>query len=228
MRVVRCQHVCSFSVSCHCSSCPFYLRLSIWLLLNPLRVDFSLTLRRKLSLTSSTPSDSGSLLPLRSYLVHVSVTVLITSFCHYLFICLSRSTHLLCFSERPDTKHSPGHSAEWNEEWRRGKNTLISSLKECLVTHFNTDNHLDTRSSHKTLGGRLSKESLTEKELFGKESGFNFLLTCNKPSQILMLQTKPGPPKKPKTPSGQSALVYCYNCGQEGHYGHVSLSSVGA
>ncbi|XP_057404818.1 zinc finger CCHC domain-containing protein 7-like [Balaenoptera acutorostrata] len=35
-----------------------------------------------------------------------------------------------------------------------------------------------------------------------------------------MLQTKPGPPKKPKTPSGQSALVYCYNCGQEGHYGH--------
>lgn len=38
-----------------------------------------------------------------------------------------------------------------------------------------------------------------------------------------MLQTKPGPPKKPKTPSGQSALVYCYNCGQEGHYGHVSL-----
>lgn len=34
------------------------------------------------------------------------------------------------------------------------------------------------------------------------------------------LTTKPGPPKKPKTPSGQSALVYCYNCGQEGHYGH--------
>ena len=42
-----------------------------------------------------------------------------------------------------------------------------------------------------------------------------------------MLQTKPGPPKKPKTPSGQSALVYCYNCGQEGHYGHVSLSGTG-
>lgn len=35
-----------------------------------------------------------------------------------------------------------------------------------------------------------------------------------------MLQTKPGPPKKPKTPSGQSALVYCYNCAQKGHYGH--------
>ncbi|XP_006103285.1 zinc finger CCHC domain-containing protein 7 [Myotis lucifugus] len=34
------------------------------------------------------------------------------------------------------------------------------------------------------------------------------------------LTTKPGPPKKPKTPSGQSALMYCYNCGQEGHYGH--------
>ncbi|XP_039712512.1 zinc finger CCHC domain-containing protein 7 isoform X1 [Pteropus medius] len=34
------------------------------------------------------------------------------------------------------------------------------------------------------------------------------------------LTTKPGPPKKPKTPSGQSALTYCYNCGQEGHYGH--------
>ncbi|XP_012576696.1 PREDICTED: zinc finger CCHC domain-containing protein 7 [Condylura cristata] len=34
------------------------------------------------------------------------------------------------------------------------------------------------------------------------------------------LTTKPGPPKKPKTPSGQSALAYCYNCGQEGHYGH--------
>uniref|UniRef100_A0A8C3X431 Zinc finger CCHC domain-containing protein 7 n=1 Tax=Catagonus wagneri TaxID=51154 RepID=A0A8C3X431_9CETA len=34
------------------------------------------------------------------------------------------------------------------------------------------------------------------------------------------LTTKPGPPKKPKTPAGQSALVYCYNCGQEGHYGH--------
>ncbi|XP_040337639.1 zinc finger CCHC domain-containing protein 7 [Herpailurus yagouaroundi] len=34
------------------------------------------------------------------------------------------------------------------------------------------------------------------------------------------LTTKPGPPKKPKTPSGHSALVYCYNCGQEGHYGH--------
>lgn len=34
------------------------------------------------------------------------------------------------------------------------------------------------------------------------------------------LTTKPGPPKKPKTPSGQSTLVYCYNCGQEGHYGH--------
>ncbi|EGV92188.1 Zinc finger CCHC domain-containing protein 7 [Cricetulus griseus] len=35
-----------------------------------------------------------------------------------------------------------------------------------------------------------------------------------------MLQTKPGPPKKPKTPSGQSALVYCYNCARKGHYGH--------
>ncbi|XP_006538049.1 zinc finger CCHC domain-containing protein 7 isoform X3 [Mus musculus] len=34
------------------------------------------------------------------------------------------------------------------------------------------------------------------------------------------LTTKPGPPKKPKTPSGQSALVYCYNCAQKGHYGH--------
>lgn len=34
------------------------------------------------------------------------------------------------------------------------------------------------------------------------------------------LTTKPGPPKKPKTPSGQSASAYCYNCGQEGHYGH--------
>nr|XP_058929238.1 zinc finger CCHC domain-containing protein 7 isoform X2 [Kogia breviceps] len=39
------------------------------------------------------------------------------------------------------------------------------------------------------------------------------------------LTTKPGPPKKPKTPSGQSALVYCYNCGQEGHYGHVKVST---
>ncbi|XP_051013413.1 zinc finger CCHC domain-containing protein 7 [Acomys russatus] len=34
------------------------------------------------------------------------------------------------------------------------------------------------------------------------------------------LTTKPGPPKKPKTPSRQSALVYCYNCAQKGHYGH--------
>lgn len=34
------------------------------------------------------------------------------------------------------------------------------------------------------------------------------------------LTTKPGPPKKPKTPSGQSALVYCYNCARKGHYGH--------
>ncbi|XP_003470755.2 zinc finger CCHC domain-containing protein 7 [Cavia porcellus] len=34
------------------------------------------------------------------------------------------------------------------------------------------------------------------------------------------LTTKPGPPKKPKTPSGQSAFVYCYNCAQKGHYGH--------
>ncbi|XP_075823423.1 zinc finger CCHC domain-containing protein 7 [Microtus pennsylvanicus] len=34
------------------------------------------------------------------------------------------------------------------------------------------------------------------------------------------LTTKPGPPRRPKTPSGQSALVYCYNCAQEGHYGH--------
>lgn len=34
------------------------------------------------------------------------------------------------------------------------------------------------------------------------------------------LTTKPGPPKKPKTPSGQSTLAFCYNCGQEGHYGH--------
>ncbi|KAK7797801.1 hypothetical protein U0070_021990 [Myodes glareolus] len=35
-----------------------------------------------------------------------------------------------------------------------------------------------------------------------------------------MLQTKPGLPKRPTTPSGQSALVYCYNCAQKGHYGH--------
>uniref|UniRef100_A0A8C0XKU0 Zinc finger CCHC domain-containing protein 7 n=1 Tax=Castor canadensis TaxID=51338 RepID=A0A8C0XKU0_CASCN len=35
-----------------------------------------------------------------------------------------------------------------------------------------------------------------------------------------MFQTKSGPPKKPKTPSGQSALMYCYNCAQKGHYGH--------
>lgn len=34
------------------------------------------------------------------------------------------------------------------------------------------------------------------------------------------LTTKPGPPKKSKTPSGQSTLKYCYNCGREGHYGH--------
>ncbi|XP_075416273.1 zinc finger CCHC domain-containing protein 7 isoform X1 [Tenrec ecaudatus] len=34
------------------------------------------------------------------------------------------------------------------------------------------------------------------------------------------LTTTPGPPKKPKTPSRQSALVYCYNCAQKGHYGH--------
>lgn len=53
---------------------------------------------------------------------------------------------------------------------------------------------------------------------------FYFPLTFTKSLQIFILQTKPGPPKKPKTPSGQSTLVYCYNCGQEGHYGHVSLS----
>lgn len=35
-----------------------------------------------------------------------------------------------------------------------------------------------------------------------------------------MLQTKPGPPRRPTTPFGQSALVYCYNCAQKGHYGH--------
>ncbi|XP_045152569.1 zinc finger CCHC domain-containing protein 7 isoform X2 [Echinops telfairi] len=34
------------------------------------------------------------------------------------------------------------------------------------------------------------------------------------------LTTTPGPPKKPKTPSRPSALVYCYNCAQKGHYGH--------
>ncbi|XP_006886918.1 PREDICTED: zinc finger CCHC domain-containing protein 7 [Elephantulus edwardii] len=34
------------------------------------------------------------------------------------------------------------------------------------------------------------------------------------------LTITPGPPKKPKTPSGQSTLVYCYNCAQKGHFGH--------
>ncbi|XP_038625573.1 zinc finger CCHC domain-containing protein 7 isoform X1 [Tachyglossus aculeatus] len=33
------------------------------------------------------------------------------------------------------------------------------------------------------------------------------------------LTTRPGPPKKPETYSGRSALVYCYNCSQKGHYG---------
>lgn len=42
-----------------------------------------------------------------------------------------------------------------------------------------------------------------------------------------MLQTKPGPPRRPTTPFGQSALVYCYNCAQKGHYGHVSLNDIG-
>ncbi|XP_069328240.1 zinc finger CCHC domain-containing protein 7 [Eulemur rufifrons] len=40
------------------------------------------------------------------------------------------------------------------------------------------------------------------------------------------LTTKPGPPKKPKTPSRPSALVYCYNCAQKGHYGHECKEEV--
>ncbi|XP_078009165.1 zinc finger CCHC domain-containing protein 7 isoform X3 [Phascolarctos cinereus] len=46
------------------------------------------------------------------------------------------------------------------------------------------------------------------------------LETCPEIWRQYHLTTKPGPPKRPKTYFGRSALVYCYNCSRKGHYGY--------
>ncbi|XP_068941357.1 zinc finger CCHC domain-containing protein 7 isoform X2 [Petaurus breviceps papuanus] len=44
--------------------------------------------------------------------------------------------------------------------------------------------------------------------------------TCPEIWRQYHLTTKPGPPKRPQTYFGRSALVYCYNCSRKGHYGY--------
>lgn len=40
---------------------------------------------------------------------------------------------------------------------------------------------------------------------------------------MCLLQTEVGPLIRPDRPVSSPSPVYCYNCGKQGHYGHVSI-----
>ncbi|XP_036852457.2 zinc finger CCHC domain-containing protein 7 [Manis javanica] len=88
-------------------------------------------------------------------------------------------------------------------------------LQYACPARFCLDCSLPMSSTHRCLERSSWRKRCDRCDMMG-----HYADACPEIWRQYHLTTKPGPPKKPKTPSGQSVLVYCYNCGQEGHYGH--------
>ncbi|XP_010617700.1 zinc finger CCHC domain-containing protein 7 [Fukomys damarensis] len=88
-------------------------------------------------------------------------------------------------------------------------------LQYACPARFCLDCSLPMSSTHRCLERSSWRKRCDRCEMIG-----HYADACPEIWRQYHLTTKPGPPKKPKTPSGQSALVYCYNCAQKGHYGH--------
>ncbi|XP_008845912.1 zinc finger CCHC domain-containing protein 7 [Nannospalax galili] len=88
-------------------------------------------------------------------------------------------------------------------------------LQYACPARFCLDCSLPMSSTHRCLERSSWRKRCDRCDMIG-----HYADACPEIWRQYHLTTKPGPPKKPKTPSGQSALVYCYNCAQKGHYGH--------
>ncbi|XP_077003793.1 zinc finger CCHC domain-containing protein 7 [Tamandua tetradactyla] len=88
-------------------------------------------------------------------------------------------------------------------------------LQYACPARFCLDCSLPVSSTHRCLQRPSWRKRCDRCDMIG-----HYADACPEIWRQYHLTTKPGPPKKPKTPSGQSALVYCYNCAQKGHYGH--------
>ncbi|XP_055973193.1 zinc finger CCHC domain-containing protein 7 [Sorex fumeus] len=88
-------------------------------------------------------------------------------------------------------------------------------LQYACPARFCLDCSLPMSSTHRCLERHSWRKRCDRCDMIG-----HYADACPEIWRQYHLTTKPGPPKKPKTPSGQSALMYCYNCGQEGHFGH--------
>ncbi|EHB15353.1 Zinc finger CCHC domain-containing protein 7, partial [Heterocephalus glaber] len=88
-------------------------------------------------------------------------------------------------------------------------------LQYACPARFCLDCSLPMSSTHRCLERSSWRKRCDRCDMIG-----HYADACPEIWRQYHLTTKPGPPKKPKTPPGQSALVYCYNCAQKGHYGH--------
>ncbi|XP_040818825.1 zinc finger CCHC domain-containing protein 7 isoform X1 [Ochotona curzoniae] len=88
-------------------------------------------------------------------------------------------------------------------------------LQYSCPARFCLDCSLPMSSTHRCLGRSSWRKRCDRCDMLG-----HYADACPEIWRQYHLTIKPGPPRKPKTPSGQSALVYCYNCAQKGHYGH--------
>uniref|UniRef100_A0A8D2DAQ1 Zinc finger CCHC domain-containing protein 7 n=1 Tax=Sciurus vulgaris TaxID=55149 RepID=A0A8D2DAQ1_SCIVU len=88
-------------------------------------------------------------------------------------------------------------------------------LQYACPARFCLDCSLPMSSTHRCLERSSWRKRCDRCDMIG-----HYADACPEIWRQYHLTTKPGPPQKPKTPSGQSALVYCYNCAQKGHYGH--------
>ncbi|XP_007524193.1 zinc finger CCHC domain-containing protein 7 [Erinaceus europaeus] len=88
-------------------------------------------------------------------------------------------------------------------------------LQYACPARFCLDCSLPMSSTHRCLERSSWRKRCDRCDMIG-----HYADACPEIWRQYHLTTNPGPPKKPKMPSGQSALKYCYNCGQEGHYGH--------
>ncbi|XP_005382943.1 PREDICTED: zinc finger CCHC domain-containing protein 7 [Chinchilla lanigera] len=88
-------------------------------------------------------------------------------------------------------------------------------LQYACPARFCLDCSLPVSSTHRCLERSSWRKRCDRCDMIG-----HYADACPEIWRQYHLTTKPGPPKKPNTPSGQSALVYCYNCAQKGHYGH--------
>ncbi|MBZ3869721.1 Zinc finger CCHC domain-containing protein 7, partial [Sciurus carolinensis] len=88
-------------------------------------------------------------------------------------------------------------------------------LQYACPARFCLDCSLPMSSTHRCLERSSWRKRCDRCDMIG-----HYADACPEIWRQYHLTIKPGPPKKPKTPSGQSALVYCYNCAQKGHYGH--------